>query len=219
MKNKAFCSWSGGKDSALALWKAKEMGLEITHLVNMAVADGSTSRSHNLRSALLQAQAKALGMTLVQGRADWDNYETEFKKVISNLSSQGITTGVYGDIDLQAHRDWVERVSMESGVEAVLPLWLMQRDAVMADFFKTGFQAVICVTNNNYMGREWLGRNIDHQFVKDITAKGGVDLCGEKGEYHTFVYEGGAFKSPVRFALGQQKFHEGYWFQEILYNA
>jgi uncharacterized protein (TIGR00290 family) len=186
---KAFVSWSGGKDSALALWRAQHIpGIEVTHLLTMCMEDGITSRSHELPTALVKAQADSMGLSLVYEETTWNNYEATFKRVVTGLKGRGIEAGVFGDIDVQPHRDWVERVCADIGVTPHLPLWQVGREELMEDFISSGFRGVVVVVDHNYLGDEWLGRHLDHVFKQDLAARAPhVDLCGENGEYHTFV--------------------------------
>lgn len=215
-KHKAFVSWSGGKDSALAYYNAmKNGGMEIACLLNMLAEGGTHSRSHHLSAAVLQAQAEAMGVALAQRQATWPAYEEEFKKALAGFQQEGIQTGVFGDIDVQEHRDWVERVCRESGLAARLPLWRRSRAALMEEFITGGFKAVIVAVNPEYLGDEWLGRQLDRQFVSDMRQMPQVDLCGENGEYHTFVYDGPMFKRPVEFVFGDKTLRDKHCFLDL----
>ena len=216
---KTFCSWSGGKDSALAFYEASKSGTEITHLLNMATENGEHSRTHGLSSALLVAQSHALNVSLVQQKASWDTYEKEFKNILSIIKEGSALRGVFGDIDMIEHRDWVERVCLESGVEPVLPLWLKEREEILNSFIDAGFKAVVVATDARYLGEEWLGREIDRTFMDDLKILNQIDLCGEKGEYHTFVYDGPIFKRPVEFNIIKKTLIDPYWFLEIAPNS
>jgi len=196
-KVKAFVSWSGGKDAALSYYRA--MGdFQITHLLNIVAEDGRISRSHGIRTDVLRMQAEAMGIKIVQPESFWETYEAEFKKALSGLKDQGVEAGIFGDIDLDGHREWVERVSKESGMEAVLPLWgEKKRENLIEELLKTGFEAVVVAIKKDVLGPEWLGRRIDRGFVRDISKIKGVDISGEKGEYHTFVLSGPIFKKRI----------------------
>lgn len=214
---KAFVSWSGGKDSALAYYNAiKNDGIEIAYLLNMLSENGTHSRSHHLSVAALKAQAEAMGIPIVQRQARWQGYEEEFKKALAVFKEESIETGVFGDIDVQEHRDWVERVCSESGLNAVLPLWQRSRESLMDEFISLGFKAIVVAVKLKCMGSEWLGRHMDKDFVRDIKQLGTVDLCGENGEYHTFVYDGPIFKKPVEFSFGKKAQKNGHWFLEVI---
>lgn len=212
----AFCCWSGGKESALSFYKAQKLGIDISCLVNMLSEDGKHSRSHGICSDLLRLQAEAVGIPIVQRRTTWKSYEDEFKKAVSGFKEEGIQAGVFGDIDLQEHRDWVERVCKEIGIKPMLPLWKEKREELLQEFIQAGFKAIVVTTKADPLGEEWLGRELNNEFIEDIKALGSIDLCGEKGEYHTFVYDGPIFKKPVEFKVGNKYLKDRHWFLEII---
>lgn len=215
-KKDAFCSWSGGKESALALHRARRSGFNVTHLINMVTEDGAHSRTHGVEAALLSIQAQAIGIPLVQRRTTWNGYEGEFKKALSAFLGQGTDRGIFGDIDMEEHRAWVERVCSECSVCPSLPLWLEKRDHLLSEFISEGFKAVIVAVDRRYLDETWAGREIDREFVSDIKSLGEtVDICGEKGEYHSFVYDGPIFERPVLFRKGRVRSNEGYFFLDI----
>src|SRR4051794_29258450 len=120
------CSWSGGKDSCLALYESLDAGGRLACLVTMFTEDGHRSRSHGLAREVLEAQAAALGLPLLAAAATWDDYETAFVGLLRQAANRGATTAVFGDIDIPRHREWEESVCRQAGMNAVLPLW--QRD-------------------------------------------------------------------------------------------
>ena len=197
IKLNAFVSWSGGKDGALSYYRAMK-NFHVTHLLNMVAENGQISRSHGIRTGVLRLQAEAMDLTIVQPRSSWETYEAEFKRALSGLKDKGIEAGIFGDIDFEEHREWVERVSRESGLEAVLPLWgEKNRENLIKELIETGFKAVVVATRKDLLGTEWLGRRIDHDFVREISKIKGVDISGEGGEYHTFVLSGPIFKKRI----------------------
>jgi len=198
-KQKAFCSWSGGKDSCLALDRAIENGFEITHLLTMFDETGLRSRSHSVSLEVMQAQADALGLKLVAPQASWQSYETVFVEELKLLKAQNFDAAIFGDIDLQAHRDWEEKVCAAAEIEAVLPLWNENRLDLVNEFFRRGFRSVVICVNEKFLPEEFCGRVFDEQFVKDLPE--GVDACGENGEFHTFVFDGKLFKNPVSYRI------------------
>ncbi|MBT9129747.1 MAG: hypothetical protein DDT42_00006 [candidate division WS2 bacterium] len=200
---KAFCCWSGGKESSLSFYKARKSGINSTYLLNMVSEDGEYSRSHGIYSDLLRLQAEAIGIPILQRRTTWEDYEEVFKEAVSYLKQERIQAGIFGDIDLQEHRDWVERVCKESNIKSKLPLWKWKREELLEEFIQIGFKAVVVATQSDSLSKEWLGREIDEEFVADLKEMK-VDLCGERGEYHTFVYDGPIFSRPVRFMLGKK---------------
>lgn len=214
---KAFCSWSGGKDSCLALDYARSAGYDVAFLLNMLAEDGEYSRSHGLRRSMLESQADAMGKEILFGRATWDDYERVFLERLALLKSRGFTAGVFGDIDLEAHREWVDRVCRTAGIKAVLPLWNEGRETLLDDFVSSGYRATIVSVREDALGREWLGRYLDRNAVEAFRTAG-IDLSGENGEYHTFVSDGPIFRKPILFRTGKTHAIQGYAFVELLLN-
>ncbi len=212
-------SWSGGKDSCSALYRALSEGIEVSHLFNVVSEDGRHSMSHGLNPKLIAAQAEAIGIPIVQVKTSWGSYEADFKKTISELKQAGIEGMIFGDIDLQEHRDWVERVCKELEIQPLLPLWGFNRERILDDFIKEGFEAVVVVVKADILGEKWLGRKIDKQFLKDLSKiknEIGIDLCGEKGEYHTFVTNGPSFKQHIKILDSQKVLRDKYRFLEVI---
>ncbi len=203
---KAFCSWSGGKESCLALQRALREGFDVKFLLTMFDETADRSRSHAIPRNLIQAQADALGIELVTANASWQNYEKVFVETLGEFQKQNITHGIFGDIDLQAHRDWEEKVCAAAGIETVLPLWSENRRAMVDEFLAEGFKAVVVCVNENFLDASFCGRIFDQSFVDDLPAS--VDACGENGEFHTFVFDGKMFVNPVKYEIAEIYRHE-----------
>ncbi len=213
---KAFCSWSGGKDSAMALFRAQKMGnLDITHCLNTITEDGVYSRSHGIRTEILRKQVESMDLKILQVPTTWETYEAKFKEAITQLKKEGIEAGIFGDIDLEPHREWVERVCGEMGIEAHLPLWLEKRETLMNEFIDNGFEAVVTAAVAAKMGKEWLGRAIDKQFIHDLSQHPDIDLCGEKGEYHTLVTNAPYLKQPIVVQETDPQLVGEHWFLNV----
>lgn len=195
----ALCSFSGGKDSCLALWRATQQGLDVRTLLVMFEETGERSRSHAIPLPLIERQAQALGLDLMVRNASWKNYETVFTEALRQLYAGGHTVAVFGDIDLQAHRDWEEKVCAAAGITPCLPLWHGDRRELADEVLAAGFRAVVVCTDSRYLSDEFCGREYNAQFIRDLPA--GVDACGENGEFHTFVYDGPCFRHPVEYSL------------------
>jgi len=163
----------------------------------MTGEDGSRSRTHGLAQQVLSLQAKAIGIPLIQRKTSWKNYEDNFKKTVLELKEGGIEGGVFGDIDLEEHRAWVQRVCQETGIRAHMPLWGREQKKILEDFINLGFQATVVAINSEILDERWLGRKIDHNFLKDITHIKSITPCGEAGEYHTLVIDGPIFKKRI----------------------
>ncbi len=214
----AFVSWSGGKDSCLAAYRASVSGLEIRYLLNMVTEDGKRSRSHGLSTTLLQTQAQAMGIPLIQRPATRDAYEAEFIEVLRSLKQQGVNDGIFGDIDFNAHREWIDRVCSESGIVPHLPLWEENQSKLLREFIDLGFEAVIVATKAELLGAEWLGRKIDRPFLRDLaelsqTKK--ITPCGEAGEYHTLVIDGPMFRKHLEILKTAKVLRDSHWFLDI----
>lgn len=209
-----FSSWSGGKDSCLALYKAIGQGGSPRCLFTMFAEDTSRSRSHGLSPAIIEAQAEAMSIPLKIAGAAWDGYEEVFLEHLAVFKDQGMTDGIFGDIDLEPHRQWVERVCATSGITAHLPLWQTERRELLQDFIGAGFQAMIVVVDRNRLDESFLGRRLDMGTVADLEAAG-VDACGEEGEYHSVVFDGPLFSSPLQLRQGGIVRQENYSFLEV----
>lgn len=203
---KAFCSWSGGKDSCLALYHALQQGFEVRYLLTMFDEEADRSRSHAIPRELIEAQAKALNIESVIAETSWQNYEKIFVENLQKLNSRQITHGIFGDIDLEPHREWEEKVCSAANIEAFLPLWLENRRKLVDEFLAEDFKAVVVCVNENYLDPSFCGRIFDESFLADLPEN--VDACGENGEFHTFVFDGKIFKEAVKFEIAEIYRHE-----------
>ncbi|MFQ5996263.1 MAG: diphthine--ammonia ligase [Dehalococcoidales bacterium] len=217
--SQVFTSWSGGKDSCLACYRAVASGLKIRYLANMLTEDGQRSRTHGLSAQVLQVQSQAIGIPLMQRRATWNSFEAEFKKMLRAFKQQGVVGGVFGDIDLDEHREWVERVCQEMAITPHLPLWGESQEKILRDFIDSGFEAIVVATKADMLGEEWLGRSIDLDFIRHLDELRGtknITLCGEAGEYHTFVTDGPLFQKRIEISETKKVLRDEHWFLEIL---
>jgi len=208
---KVFASWSGGKECALATYKAISQGHEVLYLLNFISEDGERSRSHGIKAGVLALQAEAIGIPLIQVKTSWENYEENFKKVVRELKDKGIEGGVFGDIDLQEHRDWVERVCGEVGIKAFLPLWQVRPEELIDEFLRLEFKAMVVATR---LDESLLGKVLNKALVRQII-KLGSHPCGESGEYHTFVTAGPIFRRALKITKGERERRDNMWFWEI----
>ncbi len=197
---RALCSFSGGKDSCLALWRARQdPELDVRALLVMFDESGERSRSHALPSAIVAKQADALGLELVIRSASWKTYEQVFVDALKELRTAGFEVAVFGDIDLEAHRAWEEKVCAAAGMSARLPLWQTDRNALVSEVLDVGFRARVVCVDSRYLSDDFCGREYDASFIRDLPP--GVDACGENGEFHTLVYDGPGFVRPVAFEI------------------
>jgi len=208
---KVFSSWSGGKECALATYKAISQGHEVLYLLNFISEDGQRSRSHGTKASVLALQGDAIGIPLIQVKTSWENYEDNFKKIVRELKDKGIEGGVFGDMDLEEHREWVERVCRQIGIKAFLPLWGTKAEELIEEFLESKFKATIVATR---LKENLLGKALDKALVSQIS-KLGSHPCGENGEYHTFVTDGPIFKKAIKITKGERKRRDNVWFWEI----
>ncbi|WP_295123733.1 diphthine--ammonia ligase [uncultured Chitinophaga sp.] len=208
---KTVVSWSGGKDSCFAMMQSIAAGLKPAVLLNIMNENGEISRSHALPRSILHQQAAALGLPMVNIPSSWQEYEKHFVNALHQVKSDyGVSGAVFGDIDLQAHRDWEEMVCGKAGLQAILPLWLQDRRQLVLQMLGCGISTMI-VSCNTAMGPDFLGRVMNIQLVNELEDMG-VDVCGENGEFHTVVVNCPLFNKPLDLPAYTKVQHEQYHF-------
>ena len=203
-------SWSGGKDGCFACYEAMRQGYQVTYLVNFITQGHRRVSFHGTDTKLIQLQSQAIGIPLLQKETTWNRYEQEFKEAVRSLVPKGIKGMVFGDIYLQEHLDWVERVCGDIGIEAVLPLWGRNTKEIVSDFIDSGFEAIIVSAKSKLIGQEWMGRNVDRDFISYLSERN-IDPCGENGEYHTLVVNGPIFKSRIEIEQSKVVQRNSHW--------
>lgn len=214
----AFCSWSGGKDSCLALHRSKGTGLEPVCLLTMMCDDADRSRSHGLKRSVVEAQANAMGIELVTRSVSWDSYEEAFIDALKEIRLKGVDTGIFGDIDLRDHRDWVERVSAEADMSAVLPLWQENRSQMVRECLEAGIDARIVSCRADVMDKSFLGRPLTFELALELESMG-IDACGENGEFHTVVVNGPMFRLGLELEQVRVYEHGGHLAMEYMLSS
>ncbi|MEK4080001.1 Dph6-related ATP pyrophosphatase [Solibacillus sp. FSL K6-1126] len=193
---KFIASFSGGKDSALALYKAMMVG-EAVGLIVMLEEEGKRSRSHGMPPELIHAQARSIGLPVYTAAASWRDYEKVFIRLLEKAKNQGSEVLVTGDLDMPAHGCWHEKVTKYAGLKLGMPLWEMNHHEAVEEFINLGFVTIIVTVNLSLgMREDDLGRTLTHEYVKELEARG-IDPCGEGGEFHTTVLDGPIFKQPI----------------------
>jgi uncharacterized protein (TIGR00290 family) len=206
-----FCSWSGGKDSALALYEAVAHGARPRLLISMMTEGGQRSRSHGLSREVLRAQADHVGLPIRFWPASWDGYEATFRAAVAEAVSNGAGLGVFGDLDMDEHRSWVERQCVSAGAASWLPLWKRDHRRAVCDLLDAGFRARIVAVRAGVAPGALLGRSLDDDVLDELD-RSGADPAGENGEYHTVVTAGPLFGRPLRLAVGEASLRDGMWF-------
>lgn len=202
---KAVFNWSGGKDSAHALWRALRSG-EYDIVALLTTVNGSSRRStmHGIPVPLLRAQAERIGIPLhvvdLAPGGGMGDYAEAMSRAVGLFRAQGVTHFIFGDIFLRDVRRYREEQLAPCGIEVVEPLWGRTSEEAMADFLASGLRTVVVTTMADILGAAFVGRTVDRDFVASLPA--GTDPNGENGEYHTFCFDGPIFSSPVPFRLG-----------------
>ncbi|PWA06006.1 diphthine--ammonia ligase [Pueribacillus theae] len=194
--HKMIASFSGGKDSVLALYKAMKVG-EAIGLIVMLEEEGKRSRSHGMPPELIRAQAKSIGLPVYTAATSWTDYEQVFISLLKKAKIKGAEMLVTGDLDMPAHGCWHEKVTKNAGLKLGMPLWEMNHREAVEEFINLGFVTIIVTVNLSLgMQENDLGRMLTHEYVKELEARG-IDPCGEGGEFHTTVIDGPIFKYPI----------------------
>ena len=202
MTGRAAISWSAGKDSCLALLRAREQGLSVTTFVTL-LDPGGASKSHALPPPLIAAQVDALAGRWWPVEAGVDDYATVFATTLAALRDDGITHMVFGDIDLQAHRDWLEPQCVRAGLVPVFPLWGRARTAVAAEVIDRGIRARVVCVDTRWLDASFCGVDYDADFLARLPDD--VCPCGEGGEFHTFVWDAPGFDAPLAIGPGLRR--------------
>ncbi len=212
MRGPAIASWSGGKDGCLAVHRAQQQGYEVNCLLNFISRESKRGCFHGLSGDILRYQGELMGIPLVQWEVspDMKDYESEFKEAVCRFKERGIHAMVFGDIYLEEHENWVERVCSELEITAVEPLWKVPVEDILAEFIQSGFKAVIVSCKTDVMGKEYIGRTINWALIDELKGRG-VCPCGEKGEFHTLVVDGPRFKKPLEILEAETIIKEGFW--------
>ena len=211
MKEAAVISWSGGKDSAMALYQlVRDKKVEIAGLLTTVSEGYDRISMHGVRRDLLNAQAKALGyplsvVTLPQ-RCTYADYEERTLQALENYRRAGVTLMATGDLFLEYVRHDRERLLGKVGMRPIFPLWGVDTRDLAKRMSPLGFRSTVVCVNADALDRAYAGREYDASFVRDLP--GDVDPCGENGEFHTFVYDAPVFRKPVEVQRGVRMMRE-----------
>lgn len=206
MKERIILSWSGGKDSTLALYELlKQKVYDVTLLTSITDCYGRISM-HGVREELLAKQAESLGCDLeklyISPQSTNAEYEKKMADVMEKYKRLGIAKIAFGDIFLEDLRKYREINSRQAGMEAVFPLWGRKTQELAATFINLGFKAVITCVDTKVLGGDFAGRFYDPKFLAELPSD--VDPCGENGEFHSFVFDGPLFKEKISFSIGEK---------------
>jgi uncharacterized protein (TIGR00290 family) len=212
-------SWSGGKDSCLALY---ELGQEGRHraaaLLTTVTRDYDRISMHGVRRVLLERQAESLGLplrqVLISKGATNEEYEREMAAALSEYRERGVDAVVFGDLFLEDVRAYREQFLARHGMRGLYPVWMRDTGEFVRRFIALGFKAVVTCVSGEALDGSFAGRVIDEEFLASLPP--GVDPCGENGEFHSFVFAGPSFREEVKFAVGERVFRDSFWFCDLL---
>jgi len=182
----------------------------VSHLVNFIFKESRRVSFHGTEAKLIQLQSQCIGISLLQKETTWSGYEQEFKEAVLSLIPSGVKGMIFGNIYLQDHKDWVERVCGELGIEAVEPLWGKNPEEILSGFIDAGFEAVIVSAKSKLIDRDWIGHLVDRDFITYLKDRD-FDVCGEKGEYHTLVINGPIFKRRIQLIESKTVARDNHW--------
>jgi uncharacterized protein (TIGR00290 family) len=212
-------SWSGGKDSALALWALRqEMGVEPVALLTTITEDYDRISMHGVRRELLRAQAQATGIELVEieipAACVNETYEERMARALSRPPLDRAGTIAFADLFLADVRAYREERLASGGRTGLFPLWGRDTAALAHQFIEAGFEATLVCVDPSQLDPSFVGRPFDEALLADLPA--GVDPCGENGEFHTFVHAGPIFETRIEVEPGEKVMREGFAFNDLL---
>lgn len=224
-----FC-WSGGKDSAYALYRLlQNESYEVRYLLSTFNAAYKRLSMHGVRESLIETQAKNIGIPLIKvftTNGSNKEYEDKMLRALTLLKKEGINTIAFGDIFLQDLRAYREAQNKKADMQSIFPLWEMDTKEIIQDFFNQGFKTITCCIHTGSLQKKFCGKIIDEDFIAALPPA--VDACGENGEYHSFCFDGPLFKTAVPFKKGVLKYSAlamkendenataGFWYCDLL---
>jgi uncharacterized protein (TIGR00290 family) len=219
MKKNVLVSWSGGKDSCLALYEIQQAKqYEVVALLTTITRDYDRISMHGVRRELLEQQAAALGLPLHQvligKNASNEEYEVKLIEAISSYANERIDSVVFGDLFLEEIKLYRDRFLTQHNLRGLYPVWLRDTNQFIHEFIALGFKAIVTCIDGKKLEAGFAGRIIDESFLADLPTH--VDPCGENGEFHTFVFAGPTFKNEVQFSRGEIVQREGFWFCDLV---
>lgn len=216
---KAVLCWSGGKDSARALYETRLGGqYEVVSLLTTVTRDYERVSMHGVRTALIEEQARLLGLPLekvfITAAASDAEYEAQMRDKLEAFKDKGVSSVIFGDIFLEDLRKYREERLAELGMSAVFPLWQRDTLELAREFIEMGFKAITTCVDSRVLDESFVGRTIDEGFLASLPS--GLDPCGENGEFHSFVFAGPVFNTPMKFEIGGKVLREGFYFCDLV---
>ncbi|HCX29296.1 MAG TPA: diphthine--ammonia ligase [Blastocatellia bacterium] len=212
-------SWSGGKDSCLALYEIqKSTDYRVAALLTTVTRDYDRISMHGVRRVLLERQAASLGLplhkVLISKAATNEEYETKMAEAFREYRENGIDSVIFGDLFLEDIRVYRDQFLAKHKMQGIYPVWQRNTSDFIKEFIELGFKAVLTCVDSKALDQSFAGRIIDHDFLASLPPN--VDPCGENGEFHTFVFDGPSFAQQVKFSIGETVSRDGFWFCDLV---
>ena len=212
-------SWSGGKDSCLALYEIQRAQTHrVAALLTTLTRDYDRISMHGVRRVLLERQAASLGLPLhkvfISKDATNEEYEMKMAEAFSLYREQGIDSIVFGDLFLADIRAYREQFLAQHNMRGLFPVWQRDTTKFLKEFVETGFRGVVTCVDSKVLDQTYAGRLIDEAFLSSLPSH--VDPCGENGEFHSFVFDGPIFTEAVKFSIGETVLRSSFWFCDLL---
>ena len=219
MTIRAWMSWSSGKDSTAALHAAREeLAVDVVGLLVTVNAEADRVAMHAVRRTLLETQAERLGLPLhvveIPSPCPNDVYEEQMTRAMNNAARVGVRAVVFGDLFLEDVREYRERSLAGTGISPIFPLWGRPTGQLSERMIEQGIRAILTCVDPSKLPPSFAGRDFDEALLGDLPP--GVDPCGERGEFHTFVWDGPGFSSPIRVRTGDVVTRDGFVFCDVL---
>jgi uncharacterized protein (TIGR00290 family) len=222
MKEQVLLSWSGGKDSMIALQEIiTSQAYEIAALLTTVTEGYNRISMHGVRNELLERQAEMLELPLgkiwIPRSASNDEYQEKMHAELLKYKEKGAQSIVFGDLFLEDIKQYREELLSKIGMKAIFPIWKRDTTVLAKKFIHNGFKAVTVCIDSKILNKQFVGRIFDEHFLSDLPER--IDPCGENGEFHTFVYDGPLFKRPVECLLGDIALRDSFYYCDLLLAA
>ncbi len=218
MEKVIFC-WSGGKDSAIALYEIQQSEeYQIVSLLTTITEDYDRISMHGVPRILVEQQAESLGLPIeeifISKSASNEEYDSRMREVLARFKKDGVSSVVFGDIFLEEVRQYREDNLSKVGIKEIFPIWGRDTGELSRSFIALGFRAITTCVDSKVLDKRFVGRVIDEQFLNDLPAN--VDPAGENGEFHSFVFDGPIFSKRINHSLGEVVLRNSFYFCDLL---
>ena len=219
MAEKVAFSWSGGKDSAIALYEIQKSGkYEVVALLTTVTEEYDRICMHGVRRILLEHQAQSLGLPVekifISKNTSNEEYDAKMLDMLSKFQEAGVSSIVFGDISLEDIRKYREENLSKVGMRGIFPIWKRETNELIRTFIDLGFKAIVTCVDSKVLDKGFVGRIVDKHFLSELPTN--VNPSGENGEFHSFVFDGPLFKHRILYTIGQVVLRDSFYFCDLL---